>query len=142
MKKLTETNTFKEGDIICSKNNYDFGLYFFAAATDRDVKNYSGGSNQYYRIEEVEGNPVPSLDNNEIKFIIKVLEDNIIRIPTEKGSPESIISSIHNKRYKQLISKLQNGRETDKEQPNCKNWPEIKCPEEGCAYPDCGNENF
>lgn len=51
--KITLVKTFKEGDVICLKRNFDNDIFFFSKATQNDVKEYSG-KQEYYKIENVE----------------------------------------------------------------------------------------
>lgn len=44
---------FKVGDLVCSKKNFDNGLFLFFKATQEDVLEYSG-KNEYYKIESAE----------------------------------------------------------------------------------------
>lgn len=44
---LVFKKTFKEGEIICHKNNWDAGMYLFFKASDDDVKNYSNKNGLY-----------------------------------------------------------------------------------------------
>lgn len=56
-----------------------------------------------------EDNPVPSLDNKDINFLIMLAEHQQQEFPNKEYSV----------RLKEIKSMLQNGRETDKEQPIC-----------------------
>ncbi len=60
----------------------------------------------------IKGNPVPSIDSKELKYIIDLLKNNIL----------FKIEQPYQKRYRtKIIQKLVNGVETDNEQPKLEN---------------------
>jgi hypothetical protein len=69
MKRLVITNTFKEGDIICSTNNFDVGLPLFFRATDSDVQNFSNKKQDYYKIID-EPITIPYNIENELSILL------------------------------------------------------------------------
>ena len=77
-------------------------------------------------LEIIKDNPVPSLDKEDINFLL--------------DSSASYLNNHYNKsddnKFEKIKSKLQNGRETNKEQPKCKNCGAIITQLEWCD--ECG----
>ena len=55
-------------------------------------------------MKNIEDNPVPSIDNNDISFL--------------KGIQLKFLPNPNSKRFKSILSKLQNGVENDNESPS------------------------
>lgn len=100
-----------EGEIACEQENLKMGIYFFSRFTDNDEQIAKSNDKSYYVI--VEDNPVPSLDN--------LLKDEILTIVEALRFKGDLFHKNIDKnkalKYYNLIDKIQNGVETDKEQP-------------------------
>lgn len=84
---------------LVEKYTVEFG---YVSENKKWLKAYLSDSTYHLHFEIIKDNPVPSLNNKEIKLIVEAL--------CAYGDDEEIID---------LCEKLENGVTTDKEQPKC-----------------------
>ena len=108
MKKLELIKYPKKGDIACAKSNFDMGLWLFGRFTKHDEEIALDNNTLYYVIKD---NPVPSIKPLFTEKEYNIIKNSIRQCHGDKSDIASILYKVNS------ANELQNGVETDNEQP-------------------------